>query len=173
MPAQKSIDTHKQLTKTVTCSDVVIRSSCICNPTKLLYKLAFSWTGSQIMIFVEVLQSTRRKTLSRVEKNSARHSNLQVWRVYRRGKLQLEVFGLADRIAAKYEIVDDAFDIDCSAETISSTVERNGLPDEHYYRWIHFYCMSKYLLEMIFYYLKHTRKKILANAAASNLHITL
>lgn len=80
-----------------------------------------------------------------------------------------QVLDLADRTAAKYEVVEKIVDIDDNEDGIWFQLQREGLPEQRDYTWSALSDIYQHIPGMVKEFLQGSTKKVLDETAARHL----
>lgn len=171
---RRAIDAHNAATNIIQPHFEVGDFVIVCKAARPPHKLAFRWSGprrvvavkSPAVCVVEDLLTQKRETIhaTRMKKYCGKLDG---------GEVPDEVLDLADRTAAKYEVVESIVDIQMNDDGIWLRLQWEGLPDERDYTWASLTDMHEDIPDMVMTFLKETDKKELAAVAARHLEISI
>lgn len=170
----RAIESHNAATNIVTPNFEIGDFVVICKATRPAHKLSFRWCGPRKVVAVKSpavcvvadLLTQKRETVhaARMKKYCGALDGSEV---------PEEVLDLADRTAAKYEVVQQILDIEKNEEGIWIKLQWEGLPEERDHTWSALTDMYEDIPEMVRTFLQGCKKKKLAAEAARHLDISL
>lgn len=171
---RRAIEAHNAATNIVTPNFEVGDFVVICKAQRPANKLSFRWCGprrihavkSPAVCSVEDLVTHKLETVhvTRIKKYCGQLDGQIV---------PSEVLDLADRSAAKYEVVEKIVDIAENDEGIWLRLQWEGLPDERDYTWAILSDLYEDIPDMVTDFLKASAKKKESSVAALQLGISL